>query len=477
MKFGIFSRSTAGYLIVLTLLGASNVFAILKLVEFNTVLIRDLDTDIRTLDLEHKLEDAIFSERRNEQKYLLTKDRVLYDQFLSSRAEFNRYLSELNSSPLSPGIVVYLEKIRRYHKRYHELVETEVKYRGEDRKYDSHGFYDEKENLLDDILEALERMEAKSRDDFYYKTTRISQAGASARGVAVSSFLISMLIAILLSFFITRSITRPLIRLVHQTREIPAGTYNCDLNVSSPPEIAELAEAFNIMCERLREVEKVKGDFFSMISHELKTPLTTIREGSSLLLEGAGGEITEKQGRLLTIIAAESRRLTGLVNSILDLSKMEAGMATYNFVKGRIDPLVDQAMTEILPYAEAKKIHLEKEVHPDISPCPMDRERILEVLRNLIGNAVKSTREGGRITIAAVPAGGGGVEVSVSDTGSGIPAAKLAAIFEKYESADKKRGTGLGLAIVKHIVAAHGGKVWVESEVGRGSRFIFSLPS
>jgi len=477
MKFGIFSRSTAGYLIVLILLGASNVYAILKLVQFNTVILRDLDADIRILDLEHKLEDAIFSERRNEQKYLLTKDTVLYDQFLSSRAEFNRYLAQFNSHVLSPAIVVHLEKIRRYHKRYHELVETEVKYLGEGRKYDSHGFYDEKEKLLDDILETLEKMEAKSREDFYYKTTRIGQAGASARGVAVSSFLVSMLLAVLLSFFITRSITKPLIRLVHQTREIPAGTYNCDLNVSAPPEITELAEAFNTMCERLREVEKIKSDFFSMISHELKTPLTTIREGSSLLLEGAGGEITEKQGRLLTIIAAESKRLTGLVNSILELSKMEAGMVTFNFAKGRIEPLIEQAMTEILPYAEAKKIHLEKKMHPDISPCPLDRERILEVLRNLIGNAVKFTPEGGRITITVLPADGGGMEVSVSDTGSGIPAAKLTTIFEKYESADKKRGTGLGLAIVKHIVAAHGGKVWVESEVGQGSRFIFSLPS
>ena len=232
------------------------------------------------------------------------------------------------------------------------------------------------------------------------------------------------------------------------------------------------------MCDRLKEVDRIKTDFFAMISHELKTPLTTIKEGTNLLLEGVGGSITEKQGRLLTIIATESKRLTGLVNSILDLSKMESGMMMYTFEQGRIAPLIDQAVKEIAPYAEAKGIHMEKQVNTDLSFYRMDGERILDVLRNLLGNAVKFTPEGGHITVNAnANPLDGGLKVSVSDSGPGIPKDRLALIFEKYVSSDQKKGTGLGLAIVKHIVAAHGGKVWVESDPGKGSTFTFVLPS
>jgi signal transduction histidine kinase len=165
-----------------------------------------------------------------------------------------------------------------------------------------------------------------------------------------------------------------------------------------------------------------------------------------------------------------------MVNSILDLSKMEAGMMKYTFEQESIVPLIAKAMTEIAPYAESKKIRLERQIHPDNALCRMDGARILDVLRNLIGNAVKFTPEGGLITLAAYPVSEG-LEVSVSDTGPGILKENLTTIFEKFESSDPKKGTGLGLAIVKNIIAAHGGKVWAESEPGKGSRFTFALPS
>lgn len=155
---------------------------------------------------------------------------------------------------------------------------------------------------------------------------------------------------------------------------------------------------------------------------------------------------------------------------------MESGMMMYTFHPGRIAPLIDQAVKEIAPYAEAKRIHVEKQVAAGLSFYRMDGERILDVLRNLLGNAVKFTPEGGQVNVAANPLDTG-LKVSVSDSGPGIPQNRLVLIFEKYVSSDQKKGTGLGLAIVKHIVAAHGGKVWVESDPGKGSTFTFVLPS
>ena len=478
MKFGIFSRLTAGYLIVLLLLGGSNVYAIWKLAQFNRIILKGHIEDTRLIDYEKKLVDSLFSQMRYEQKFILTKDRALFVQYLAAKDDFARMLAEVNSPSASPVYKDSFQKIKAHHQRYQSLVNTEANYLKDNQKYDRDWYKREKENTTDAVLAELQKLEDYTRQDFYHKSKRMSEVGDEARHVAVISFLITALLAVLLSYLITRSITKPLLMLVKKTREVPTGVFSCDLDGSSPPEIAELSEAFRLMCNRLKEVDRIKTDFFAMISHELKTPLTTIKEGTNLLLEGVGGLITEKQGRLLTIIATESKRLTGLVNSILDLSKMESGMMMYTFQQGRIAPLVDQAVKEITPYAEAKGIHMEKQVNTDLSSYRMDGERILDVLRNLLGNAVKFTPEGGHITVNAnANPLDGGLQVSVSDSGPGIPKNRLAFIFEKYVSSDQKKGTGLGLAIVKHIVAAHGGKVWVESDPGKGSKFTFVLPS
>jgi two-component system sensor histidine kinase GlrK len=476
MKFGIFSRSTAGYIIILLLLGGSNVYAILKLAQFNGIILKSHIEDTRLIDYEKKMVDSLFSQMRYEQKFILTKDRALFVQFLAAKDDFERMLSEISTPSASPLYSESFHKIKAYHRRYLSLVGTETQYLKDNQEYDKNRYKQEKEETTDAVLTELEKLEDYSRQDFYHQSKMVSEAGAAARHVAVISFLITGLLAVLLSYLMTRSITKPLMILVRKTREIPTGIFTYDLDGSSPPEIRELAEAFGLMCDRLKEVDRIKADFFAMISHELKTPLTTIKEGTNLLLEGAGGSITGKQDKLLTIIATESQRLTGLVNSILDLSKMESGMMTYTFEERRVAPLIDQAMKEIAPYAEAKGIHMENQVNTGHSSWRMDGERILDVLRNLLGNAVKFTPEGGRVTIDANPLNGG-LKVAVSDSGPGIPKDRLALIFEKYQSSDQKKGTGLGLAIVKHIVAAHGGKVWVESDPGKGSTFTFILPS
>jgi two-component system sensor histidine kinase GlrK len=476
MKFGIFSRSTAGYLMVLFLLGGSNVYALWKLTQFNNLILKSHIEDTRLIDYEKKMVDSLFTQMRYEQKFILTKDRALFVQFLVAKDDFERMLTEINSPSASLRYSESFQKIKTYHQRYYSLVNAEAKYLRDNQRYDKNRYKQEKEETAEVVLTELEKLEDYSRQDFYRQSKMVSEAGTAARRVAVISFLITSLLAVLLSYLMTRSITNPLMMLVRKTREIPTGISTRDLDGSSPPEIRELAEAFNLMCDRLKEVDRIKTDFFAMISHELKTPLTTIKEGTNLLLEGAGGEITGKQSRLLTILATESQRLTGLVNSILDLSKMESGMMIYTFEQRRIAPLIDQAVSEIAPYAEAKKVRMEKQVAADLSTYRMDGERILDVLRNLLGNAVKFSPEGGRVAVDANPLEGG-LKVSISDSGPGIPKDRLTLIFEKYQSSDHKKGTGLGLAIVKHIMAAHGGKVWVESDPGKGSTFTFVLPS
>jgi two-component system sensor histidine kinase GlrK len=265
-----------------------------------------------------------------------------------------------------------------------------------------------------------------------------------------------------------------------KTRQIAGGDFECSLDLSSPPEIGELVQDFNLMCDKLKMTDKMKSDFFSLMAHELRTPLASIKEGTNLLLKHTGEDFKEKRKEILTIIAEESNRLTDLVNSLLDLSKMEAGMIALRLEKSDIGYLINQAVSGMQPLAMTKNVSIKVEIHQDLPYVNVDEERILQALRNLIGNAVKFTPGGGHITISAQPLEGR-VKVSVADTGPGIAKEDLNAIFDKFQqgamtSYNKIKGTGLGLAIVKHIINAHGGKIWVESEIGLGSIFIFLLP-
>ncbi len=467
---------TVGYVVIISLLVASNIYGIQKLRQFNADTRQILNIDVRILDYKKKLVDSLFSQLLYERKFIITKDGVMRNQSLSAMGDFHRLLAEVDAIADTSPKKESLNRIREYHERYEYLVNKEVEHLRENRVYSRKWYEVEKEKASDGMLQELGNLESHSREDIYDRTKVLNEGGNAARKLAIVFSLMAVLLAVSGSFVITRSITKPLATFAAKTREISGGIFKSDLQISSPPEISELTKAFNLMCERLKAVDKMKLDFFSVMSHELRTPLTAIREGTSLLLESAGGTITGRQIRLLNILSIQTERMIDLVNSVLDFSKMEAGMMTYTFEQGRIASLLEQTMMEMAPLVEAKRIRFEREVSAEVPLVRMDVERVLQVLRNLIGNAIKFTPENGRITIVTAPVKSG-VEVSIADTGPGIPEEDLVTIFEKFRSKDHTRGTGLGLAVVKHIVTAHGGKVWAESKAGEGSTFVFVLPS
>ncbi len=480
MRLTIFSRLMIGYFAIFSLVIFVSAYAILRLHQLNTGTHHILNIDNRILDYQEKLADSILSQLRYEKKYVLTKDVLLYEQFLSAKRDFVKLLSELLLIVDTPEKKDSLSKVRTHYQRFQSLTEKEIEYVRGNQRVSKRSSEQEMEKASDGILEELKKLELYARSDIQKRMKMLTESSASSRKLAITISAIAIVSLIVASFFITRSITRPLTILMEKTKEISKGVFNDNLNIPSPPEISELTGAFNSMCGQLKMVDKMKSDFYSSMSHELRTPLTSIREGINLLREGVGGAVPEKQRRLLAILSEESKRLIDLVNSLLDLSKMEAGMMTYTFEPGALAPLIERAATEMIPLIEARKIILQKEIVEKLPVIKIDREKILQVLRNLIGNAMKFTPEGGRVRVVARLVNRG-VEVSVSDTGPGIKKENLTAIFEKFHQASFKhsnpiKGTGLGLSIVKHVITAHGGKVWAESEPGRGSSFIFVLP-
>jgi two-component system, NtrC family, sensor histidine kinase GlrK len=479
MRLSLFSRLILGYLPVFGLVMAVSLYALRELQRFDDITQSILDRDNRILDYEKKLADSFLSQVRYERKFVITKDQALFREFLKFKGDFERYLSEA-SEIADSNVAELLSLVKQDYQRYQQLFDKEMVPIKANREYPQGWYAREKNQVTEKILGLLEKVQAERQQGTYNKVRELADAGGRAREGAVTITIASLAFILLLSLLIARSINKPISVLKNKTREIAKGRFEADLRLSSPPEIGELAAAFNFMCRKLSELDKVKSDFFASMSHELRTPLTSIKEGTGLLLEGVGGTTTEKQRKLLTILAEESNRLIGLVNSLLDLSKMEAGMMNYSFEKASLAPLIKKAVGEITPLIEAKGIQLETEVAERLPTVKVDSERILQALRNLIGNAVKFTPRAGRVKVAARSVTGK-IEVSVRDTGPGIAAENLKAIFDKFHQGNSNgvfsvNGTGLGLAIAKHIIVSHGGEIWAENHPDRGSTFTFVLP-
>jgi two-component system, NtrC family, sensor histidine kinase GlrK len=480
MRLTIFGRLAFGFLAILLIMGAVNAYTILKLYGLNNETSSIFNTDGRLLDIKKNLSDSFLSQLESEKKYTITKDIVFYNQFITANKTFDKYFTEAVS--ISNGLQKKdsLKQVKTYYDQYQSIVREEIESLNRNRQPQTIQREESKEQITKNLLEELKALEAFYRQDMYTRMNAIRNDAAYANRLAVLMLVIALLLVIATSFLSTRSITRPLRALVEKTKEISEGIFEGNLDISSPPEVLGLAKAVNAMCDKLKKVDTMKSDFFLAMSHELRTPLTSIKQGITLLQQGFDGEIPDKQKKLLTILSQETHRLIEMVNSLLDLSKMEAGMMTYDFHNEKLPPLIQRVILEMTPLMEAKKIQARTTISQDIPPLDLDRERMLQALRNLIGNAVKYTPEGGQIVISALRRDHG-VECAFQDTGHGIPKENLKEIFEKFHQLPVKtsewaKGTGLGLAFVKHIITAHGGKVWAESIPGQGSTFTFLLP-
>jgi len=230
----------------------------------------------------------------------------------------------------------------------------------------------------------------------------------------------------------------------------------------------------------LRRLERVRQDFVANVSHEFRTPLTAIQGFAETLLTGALEDPANRR-RFVEIIRDHAARLARLTEDLLELSLIEAGQLKLEFQPVSVRQLVDSCMETASVKAAPKHLGLKTVVPKGLPEVRGDANRLQEVLQNLLDNAVQYTPGGGNIEVDAA-SGNGRVTITVSDTGIGIPEAEQSRIFERFYRVDAARsreagGTGLGLAIARHIVEAHGGRIWVESTVGQGSRFHFSIPA
>jgi len=295
----------------------------------------------------------------------------------------------------------------------------------------------------------------------------------------VQAGLIGLLIAFVFSFIIARSVAQPLRDVAETAHAIASGQDERKAPVAGPTEVRTLAEAFNQMLDRVRNSQRAQRDFLANVSHDLRTPLTSIQGFSQAIIEGVA-TTPEAAARAATIIHAEAERMGRMVQDLLDLARIEGGRMEMAQNKIQIGDLVKAVAEKLSLAARDKGLTLTTEIAPALPVLSGDGDRLAQVFNNLIDNALKHTPPGGVITVSVCAEESASL-VTIHDTGEGIPAADLPHIFERFYQVDKSRqrrdGAGIGLQISYQIVQAHGGRIWAESEEGAWTRFNVWLPT
>jgi signal transduction histidine kinase len=316
---------------------------------------------------------------------------------------------------------------------------------------------------------------------------------------------VTLIVGVLLS----RRLTKPLVALHKGSEMIGSGNLDYKVEIDSKDELEDLGNAFNKMTENLkqstttigsleeaiqksRELEEklkkaldVKSEFVALVSHELKTPLTSIKESICLILDGLAGDVSDEQKDLLQITKRNIDRLTRLVNDILDIQKLDMGKMKYSFKECDINQVIEDVVKTEENVAKDKKIELIANLDKNISPISADRDRLSQVIYNLVNNALKFT-ENGNITINTKQENDN-ILISVADSGMGIDKNDLEKLFKSFSqlkqekssedmSSSSTKGTGLGLAISKKIIEAHGGTITVDSVLHKGTTFTITIP-
>ena len=282
--------------------------------------------------------------------------------------------------------------------------------------------------------------------------------------------------ALLVARWLARGMTQPLREMAKAARSMEAGDYSQRVQTRSRDEVGQLAVAFNRMSGELEDLERLRRDLVANVSHELRTPISALRALLENLLDG----VERPDPETLQVMLAQTERLGRLVDQLLELSRLESGDVPMVRERFALPPLVARVLSEIDVMRVRRDVELAQDLPKDLPPVYADAERVHQVLFNLLDNAVRFTPPGGRVTVHASTKNGS-VDVAVADTGPGIASEHLPRVFERFYRVDPGRsrdegGTGIGLAIARSVVEAHGGRIWAESQPGKGSVFTFELP-
>ena len=482
MRVSIFWRLTIGFLTIIALVTAVNLFALHQIRQITELSTRLVAAHYPAIESAKWLIDRLYAQVRSEKKYLAVRDDVFLAHFDDDAREFRHTFAALKEQESSPEALEALKDVENLHDEYRILFHSEARLQPAQGRKLSKGYEPRRDRIMNGIIKSLE-----SFIDFHEATVntvvndarrRSEQAGVVTKQLVI----IALCVGLLLAALATYSILSPLRRLQEHIRQIGQGNFKTDVHVQAPSDLADLVESVGSMAKRLQELDDLKAEFVSHITHELRSPLTAIHAGTQLLLEEIPGPVSQPQRETLQLMVESSRQLIDMISSLLDLSKIDAGMMEYRIASTDIKRVVETGINKIKLLADREHIRIVVVAPRGPLFVKADDGRIQQVLDNLLSNALKFSREGASIHVKLDPDHKARtLRISVSDTGRGISPEALPRIFERfYQGGSRSRtgvaGTGIGLALAKRVVEAHGGKIWAESELGKGTTMTFVLP-
>lgn len=305
-----------------------------------------------------------------------------------------------------------------------------------------------------------------------------AQAGR-ARKASIIAAVSALLVAGLLAIALVRMVVGPVRRVCAATRALARGEFSGRTRPSGPPELSALAEDFNAMATRLGELDRLKEELLSNVSHDLKAPLASMHETNELLLDEVPGPLTSSQRNLVLLNQGSNSRLSNMVADLLDLSRLQGGAMSFAIDRHDLSGIARVAVGELSTMASARRVGIDMEAPAEPVFVECDETLFLRAIENLLSNAIRYSPVGGRVRVEVALGEAEMAVLGVQDEGPGIPDEHKARIFERFYRVDPKRkggpGTGIGLAIAKSIVDGHGGTIRVEDAPGGGSRFVVEL--
>ena len=343
------------------------------------------------------------------------------------------------------------------------------------------------ERYASDLYTDAAKLANGTREEIQDLIERNASSFASSRALFIGVAAGALVLALLLGFVLSWSLIGPIQRIDDRLAAIASGDFSGHVDVENRDELGALGANVNRMNDELRrlytelaETSRHKSEFLASMSHELRTPLNAIIGFSQVLREEMFGSVNEKQAEYLDDIISSGNHLLSLINDVLDLSKVEAGQVELEVRPFSLRDALESGVVMVRERATDDGVQVDLAATPDVDVIEGDERRIKQVIFNLLSNAVKFTPAGGAVDVRAARVNGE-VRISVADTGPGIAPGDHARIFEEFQQSEagleQREGTGLGLPLSKRFVELHGGRIWLESELGKGSTFVFTLPA
>jgi signal transduction histidine kinase len=481
-----------GYFIIILINISIAIFAIYNINQLSAPINQVLKENYNNINAAEQMRHTLTQQELTQLTMLENSiDSTLMARFKNLRNEFLGWHQNALSKISLPREPIILDSLKTMYNTYlsksdslHFLVKEKFTY-SEIKKI----HFNKILPLATKINELCRNLKEINEQAIFNASNKAKGISFKARFLITIFSVVAILISIIASIFFTRRIILPVKKTTETVRKIRRGQFNQKIAITTDDEIAELGIEFNRMTDRLdqhirdvsglKKLDQLKSDFMATISHEFKTPLTSINLAIDILLNEKQGQLSATQKELLLQAKNDCTRLTGFARDLLELSKLESGTLPLKIESGKIKKIIKDSLQAFRNRLKQKNIQLAIKINPPDLECMGDHYQLSRVISNLIDNAIHYSCAEGEIIIS-ISSEKENIRFSVTDQGEGIPLESQDLIFDKFFQigGNKNKGNiGLGLAICKEIINLHNGHIWVESVPGKGSTFVFTIPN